>query len=50
MQNIDIKKYEELIHKTKLKIDSFRPFSSIQLKNLQSWFKIGFTSQSNAIE
>lgn len=50
MHNIDIKRYEKLIDDTKSKIDNFRPFSSIQLENLKSWFKIWFTSQSNAIE
>lgn len=50
MQNIDISLYEKQILDLKSKIDDFRPFSSTQLKNLQSWFKIWFTSQSNAIE
>jgi len=50
MQNIDIIKYEKDIFELKLKIDSFRPFSSEQLNNLKSWFKISFTSHSNAIE
>lgn len=50
MQNLDIKKYEEEIYDIKSKIDNFRPFSSKQLNNLKSWFKIWFTAQSNAIE
>ncbi|MDP2091032.1 MAG: Fic family protein [Candidatus Gracilibacteria bacterium] len=50
MLNIDIIKYEKEIYDLKSKIDKFRPFSSIQLNNLKSWFKIGFTAQSNAIE
>lgn len=50
MQNINIKSYESEIMKIKSKIDNFRPFSKAQLKNLQSWFKISFTAQSNAIE
>lgn len=50
MLNIDIIKYEKEIYDLKSKIDKFRPFSSIQLNNLKSWFKIWFTAQSNAIE
>jgi len=50
MQNIEIKKYEKVVYDLKTEIDSFRPFSSIQLNNLKSWFKIWFTAQSNAIE
>lgn len=50
MENIDIKKYEKEVYNLKSKIDNFRPFSSIQLNNLKSWFKIWFTAQSNAIE
>lgn len=50
MQNIDINKYENEVYDLKSKIDNFRPFSSIQLQNLKSWFKIWFTAQSNAIE
>jgi len=50
MQNREIKKYEKEINFLKTKIDHFLPFSSTQLKNLQSWFKISFTAQSNAIE
>jgi len=50
MQNLDIKKYEKKIFDLKSKIDEFRPFSSTQLHNLQSWFKIWFTTQSNTIE
>jgi hypothetical protein len=38
------------IFEIKSKIDTFRPFSSEQLKNLKSWFNIGFTAHSNAIE
>jgi hypothetical protein len=40
MQNIDIKSYEKEILSLKEQIDSFKPFSSSQLKNLQQWFKI----------
>lgn len=50
MQNIDVKQYEKNIYNIKSKIDNFRPFSSTQLSNLKSWFKIWFTAQSNAIE
>ena len=50
MQNISIKDYENEIENLKNKIDSFRPFSTEQLENLQSWFKISFTAESNAIE
>ena len=50
MIDIDIKLFEEKILKTKWKIDKFKPFSSKQLKNLQDWFKISFTTHSNAIE
>ncbi|EKD44237.1 MAG: Fic [uncultured bacterium (gcode 4)] len=50
MVDIDIKQYEEKIRKLKLEIDTFKPFSSVQLKNLQNWFKISFTAHSNAIE
>lgn len=50
MENIDIKKYEKEVYNLKSKIDNFRPFSSMQLDNLKSWFKIWFTAQSNAIE
>jgi len=50
MQEIDIKNYESEILSLKENIDSFKPFSSSQLKNLQGWFKIWFTAQSNAIE
>lgn len=50
MLNIDIIKYEKEVYDLKSKIDKFRPFSSIQLNNLKSWFKIWFTAQSNAIE
>ena len=50
MQEINIENYEKEILELKEKIDSFKPFSDFQLKNLQSWFKIWFTAQSNAIE
>ena len=50
MQEINIKNYELEILSLKEKIDTFKPFSSSQLKNLQSSFKIWFTAQSNAIE
>ena len=50
MENIDIKQYEKLNYDLKSKIDTFRPFSSSQIYNLKSWFKIWFTAQSNAIE
>lgn len=50
MIDIDAKQYEEKIRKLKREIDTFKPFSSAQLKNLQSWFKISFTTHSNAIE
>jgi|GEM_PF-5746807 len=50
MIDIDILQYEEKIQKLKLEIDTFKPFSSVQLKNLQNWFKISFTAHSNAIE
>lgn len=50
MIDIDIKSFEKEILKLKLEIDKFKPFSSIQLKNLQNWFKISFTAHSNAIE
>ena len=50
MLNIDINIYEKEVNILKSKIDKFRPFSSIQLNNLKSWFKIWFTAQSNAIE
>ncbi len=45
-----MKKKENEILKIKSKIDTFRPFSNVQLKNLKSWFNIGFTTHSNAIE
>ncbi len=45
-----MKKQEEKILKLKSRIDSFRPFSSSQLQNLKDWFKIDFTTHSNAIE
>ena len=32
------------------KIDTYRPFSAEQLRNLQSWFRVGFTMHSNALE
>lgn len=50
MQNIDINKYEKSVYNLTSQIDKFRPFSSVQLNNLKSWFKIWFTAQSNAIE
>ncbi len=50
MNHIDIKWYEKKIIKIKSQIDSYKPFSSVQLKNLQNWFKISFTTHSNAIE
>ncbi len=50
MLDIDISLYEKKVLKVKKEIDSFKPFSSKQLKNLQQWFKIGFTTHSNAIE
>ncbi len=50
MQNIDIKNYEQKILELKWEIDEFRPFKNEQLKNLKDWFKISFTTHSNAIE
>lgn len=50
MENIDIKIYEDEIRNLKKEIDKFKPFSSSQLKNLKSWFKIWFTTESNALE
>ncbi len=50
MLDIDISVYEKKVLKTKLQIDSYKPFSSKQLQNLQDWFKIWFTTHSNAIE
>jgi hypothetical protein len=50
MKNFDIKTQEKEIFKIKSKIDKFRPFSSEQLQNLKDWFKIDFTTHSNAIE
>jgi hypothetical protein len=47
---INIELYEEKILEIKNKIDKFKPFSSTQLKNLQDWFKISFTTHSNALE
>ena len=41
---------EQKIFELKSKIDNFRPFSDALLKNLKSWFNIGFTAHSNAIE
>jgi len=50
MKNINIESYENEIMEIKSKIDNFRPFSETRLKNLQSWFNISFTAQSNGIE
>ena len=51
MINIDnIELFEKKILEIKLEIDKLKPFSSVQLKNLQDWFKISFTSHSNAME
>jgi len=50
MQNLSIEEYENKILKIKAEIDKFRPFSNEQLKNIKDWFKIGFTTHSNAIE
>lgn len=50
MQNIEILDFEKNIENIKSKIDNFRPFLEYQLQNLKSWFKISFTTHSNAIE
>lgn len=50
MENIEIQLYENKVLNLKSEIDIFKPFSSVQLKNLQDWFKISFTTHSNAIE
>lgn len=50
MKNLDIKIYEEEIRNLKKEIDNFKPFSNSQLKNLKAWFKVWFTTESNAIE
>jgi hypothetical protein len=50
MENIDIKIFEQKILQLKEKLDTFKPFSKAQLKNLQDWFKISFTTHSNALE
>lgn len=41
---------EQEVFSLKSKIDNFRPFSSKQLQNLKDWFRISFTTHSNAIE
>jgi len=50
MLEIDIPSYENEILSLKKQIDTFRPLQKSQLANLQSWFKIGFTAESNALE
>lgn len=50
MQKIDIKSYEKDILKLKSEIDAYKPFSKKSLQNLKDWFKISFTTHSNAIE
>jgi len=50
MQELNIKDLEQKTLEKKSKIDNFRPFSSKQLQNLKDWFKIDFTTHSNAIE
>jgi len=50
MDNINIELFEKKISESKDIIDKYKPFSSLQLKNLQNWFKISFTTHSNAIE
>lgn len=50
MIDINITLYEEKILKLKSQLDEFKPFSWAQLKNLKEWFKISFTTHSNAIE
>lgn len=50
MEKINISIYEKKVSDLKSQIDKFKPFSSKQLKNLQQWFKIWFTTHSNAIE
>lgn len=50
MLDINIPLYEKNILHIKKELDTYKPFSSAQLKNLQQWFKIWFTTHSNAIE
>jgi len=50
MNDINIIEFEQKILQAKKDIDAKRPFNQIQLKNLQKWFQVWFTYNSNAIE
>ncbi len=50
MIDIDIKDFENKIFETINNINNLKPFDKYQLLNLKKWFKIWFTSHSNAIE
>ncbi len=50
MQKIDIQDYEKKIRSLQKELEKFRPIPEVQLKNLQNWFNIWFTTHSNAIE
>lgn len=47
---MDYKKLLEIVIKKKEKLDTFRPFNPQMVKNLNQWYSVNFTYNSNALE